>query len=309
MVLPSFIIIGAGRSGTTSLYHYLGQHPDVYMSPIKEPRFFALPNKPPNKTKSLADLARAYPIRNLTGYAELFAGADGVKAVGEATPRYLYAPGTATRIFSVLPGARLIAVLRNPVDRAFASYLGNLRDGRETRSFEDVVKEELSRPLSDFDPGNWDYSSGYFYEGLYHRHLSSFLDEFPRQQMHIILFDDLRSDLNRVLVDICRFLEIDPDFDFDTFVRYNANGVPRSAMIERLTGKNWITLALKARLPKRIRDPAYRFAMKLRDGNLNRPAIPAVLRDQLVDFYREDIHMLQKLLNRNLMHWLTQSAD
>lgn len=124
LTLPNFIIIGAGRSGTTSLYNYLGQHPDVFMSPVKKTGFFAWRGEPPDYTKGMVDLARAYSIRNLDEYTALFADAGAAKAIGEATPRYLFVRNTAARILAVLPDARLVVVLRNPIKRAFASYLG-----------------------------------------------------------------------------------------------------------------------------------------------------------------------------------------
>lgn len=110
-----------------------------------------------------------------------------------------------------------------------------------------------------------------------------------------------------VLRGICRFLNVDPDFEFDTSVRHNVSGVPRSAAIEKLTGRSRLALALKTYLPKPIRDPAYRLAMNVRNRNLDRPGIPPALRVRLLDYYHDDIVSLQTLLKRDLSGWLANN--
>jgi len=148
MTLPNFVIIGAGRSGTTSLYHYLAQHRDVFMSPVKETRFFAWQAEWAGKTDvDERVLRRRYPVRCLENYEALFTAAQGRRAIGEATPRYLFAPGVPEVMAAVVPDARLIAILRDPAVRAFSSWMGTVLDGRERRSFDQAVEDEV--PLID----------------------------------------------------------------------------------------------------------------------------------------------------------------
>src|SRR5262245_28683977 len=111
MTLPTFLIIGAGRSGTTSLYHYLRQHPEVFMSPVKEPIYFALG---PNLvfTGPAADWVLDQAAKTREEYEALFAGVTNEKAIGEASPRYLASPDAAGRIRETIPEARLVAILR-----------------------------------------------------------------------------------------------------------------------------------------------------------------------------------------------------
>ena len=134
---PTFLIIGAGRSGTTSLYHYLGQHPDIFMSPVKEPGFFAYEDE-------TRPLIGAYGEAELPGYSTrredyeaLFADVSVETAAGEASVDYLYLPRAARRIRRHVPQARLIAILRQPADRSHSQFWARVASGRE--------------PLTDFE--------------------------------------------------------------------------------------------------------------------------------------------------------------
>src|SRR5215218_4707583 len=123
MTMPNFLIIGAGKSGTTSLYHYLGQHPEVFMSPMKEPKFFCFEGERPNfRGPGDDEEINRKCVTTIDAYRALFDGVACEKAVGEASSMYLYYPKAPERIDHHVAGVRLIAVLRNPVDRAYSSY-------------------------------------------------------------------------------------------------------------------------------------------------------------------------------------------
>ena len=149
-MLPNFFIIGAAKSGTTSLYKYLTGHPQVFMSPVKEPCFFStglggaddpLGPEPPTL------------IRDWDAYRQLFAAVTTETAIGETSANYVYEPQTAARIHRYLPEARLIVSLRDPIDRAYSHFLMASRFGLETTSdFHDVVAAEVRG-----DPGNRPY--------------------------------------------------------------------------------------------------------------------------------------------------------
>ena len=146
MTMPNFLIIGAMKSGTTALYYYLEQHPDIYMSPVKEPNFFSS-----HKQENAADTVTEFGI-----YRQLFSGGSGKKAIGEASHSYLYEPGAAAEIRRYIPEAKLIAILRNPIERAYSHFLHMVRSGTEplddfARALqEDVVGIHKERAFQDY---------------------------------------------------------------------------------------------------------------------------------------------------------------
>ena len=239
------------------------------MSSVKETGFFAWQaewqgrSDPPRQW-----YGRPYAIRHREDYERQFAAADGARAIGEATPYYLFVPGVPERIAATVPSARLIAILREPVSRAFSNWTALHAEGRDRRSFEDAVADELAKLDRPVAPGE----IAHLRTGLYHRHLQRFLGHFPREQMLVLLQDDLAASVEATMREVFRFLQVDASAPVDASVRHNPTGVPRNAAIDRLTGKNALTAALKQHLPPAIRDPLYRLAMRLRAGNRERRA-------------------------------------
>ena len=137
MVLPNFLIIGAAKSGTTSLYSYLNQHPQVYFSPFKEPRFFALEGKEVNY-QGPSQVVNQKAINTIDEYEKLFAGVTDEVAIGEASTLYLYSPEAPAKIKQYIPQVKLIAILRNPIDRAYSGYCHLVRDGYESNRADDI---------------------------------------------------------------------------------------------------------------------------------------------------------------------------
>lgn len=144
--VPNFFIVGAAKSGTTSLYHYLKQHPEIYMSPVKEPKYFlASINKFPHNGPGDIEVDKKI-IRTWDEYLKLFSNASVEKCIGEASCGYLYyCELVAPSIKRISPEAKIIIVLRNPVERAFSAYCYLFREGRETLSFEEALKIEEER--------------------------------------------------------------------------------------------------------------------------------------------------------------------
>jgi hypothetical protein len=178
--LPDWLIIGAMKSGTTSLAAYLREHPGCFVAPEKEVHFFD------------------YEYRWAFGpdwYRERFRDADPGVLAGEATPSYMHRPEVPARIASIVPGAKLIAILRNPVDRAYSQYWHHRRQGDEEREFADAIEA----------PGEL----GYLERGRYVEQLQRVAEHFPREQLHIALFDDLEARPRETFVEVCRFLGLD----------------------------------------------------------------------------------------------------
>lgn len=300
MRLPTFLIIGTGKAGTTSLYHMLQQHPEIFMSPVKEPNFFAFEGQRPS-FRGPGDDRRVNreSIVSLEEYGKLFAGVRGERAVGEASTRYLEVAPTAARIKAHVPDARLVAILRNPADRAFASYLHHRRDGREPcESFAEALHLEERRTRDHWGFGQ--YLSG----GFYYRQLQPYWDLFAASQMRIYLYDDFASDPRRVLRDLYAFLGVDDGFQADLSVPYNVSGIPRNQFVDTLLSASPVTNAIKSVLPAGVRDRIAAAVRARRNANLERPAQPPETRRLLVDAYREEILRLQDRLGRDLSAWL-----
>ena len=276
MTLPNFIIPGAAKAGTTSLYEYLKQHPDVFMSPLNEPGYYW------SEAPTLEDA----PIRTREQYEALFADVQQERAIGEATPRYLQSPTAAERIQRDLPGARIIIALRNPADRAYSSYLGRLRGGRERRNVAEAMQ-----------PGSY-----YFETSLYYESLLRFYERFER--IKVVLFDDLRKDANAVMRDIYAFLEVDPSFE-PALEIYNRAAVPRSMALNTMFVKT--TDALRRIAPPFLRNRG--LTPRLHPLLLGPAApLPPAIREHLLDEFRDDIEKTSSLIGRDLSMWFTAAS-
>jgi hypothetical protein len=299
MTMPNFLIIGFEKAGTTSVYHYLEQHPEVFVSPTKETNFFVHEAQNP---EVLPYLAKDRPVvRSLADYRALFEDGQEHKAIGEASPLYLADARAARSIRRYIPEAKLIALLRDPVERAYSAYWNRVRDGREARSFEQAVEQELAGRLDDsLEIGRRHYIRW----GRYARYLKVYLGSFDRSQLGIYLFDDLKDDSGGLMRELFRFLDVDDRFRPDTSVRYNASGVPNTRLLQPLFGKSRVTRALKRALPGPLRHRAVSIQEAWRSRALAKPPMPQRLRRRLVAGYRTDILELQGMIGRDLSGWL-----
>src|SRR5215469_6487610 len=227
MILPNFLVIGAAKCGTDSLCNYLGQHPQVYISQNKEPNFFVaegqrtIPYQGPGDQKVLTDWDMW--VSTLDRYEALFADVTTEKAIGEGTTWYLYDERAVQKIHDYVPSARLIAVVRNPVDRAYSAYTMLLRDGREPlRDFAQALDAEDERVRKNWEP-MWHYRR----MGFYAAQLTRYYTMFDQAQIHVVVYDDFNARPGDVARDLFRFLEVDEDFEPDTSTRYNVSLVPR----------------------------------------------------------------------------------
>jgi hypothetical protein len=306
MTLPNFFVIGAGKymTGTISLRHYLEQHPEVYMSPKKDPRFFALEGRKPDSFRGPGDRERMsrLAVTDIEEYRALFAGVSGEKAIGEASPMYLYVPEAAERIKRYVPEARLIAVLRNPVERAYSAYLDRIREGWEPLGFSEALEAEEERIQDNWAPG-WQYK----WIGFYHAHLARYYELFGPEQIRVYLYEDLKEDPVAVTQSIFRFLEVDDSFVPDTSLKHEeVSGIPRSRTLHALIKKpNPLKTAIKPFLPEGLRK---RIRANLHNRNLTKPPMAEDIREELTEAYREDILELQGLIGRDLSGWLGKDA-
>jgi hypothetical protein len=292
MTMPNFFIIGAMKAGTTALYYYLAQHPEVYMSPVKEPNFFCSEVQASRDDSSLA---------HIETYHGLFKDVSDEKAIGEASHCYLYEPEAVARIQRYLPGAKFVAVLRDPVDRAYSHFLHMVRDGTEPLTdFAQALQEEEAGAYR--NRGFQDYVG----RGLYYRQLKRYLDVFGRERVKVYLYEDLSNAPVRVLQDTFRFLEVNDSFVPDVSLRRNVSGSPRYKTLDKILRRpSPIKDALKLYLPAGLRWRLSRAFDDLKSRNLVQPpAVEPEIKRRLRGTYREDVLNLQELIYRDLSEWL-----
>lgn len=295
--LPNFLILGAAKAGTTSLHHYLGQHPDVFVSAMKEPKYFALRDEPLD-FKGPSQFINQSSVNTFEAYCALFQDVQDERAIGETSPLYLYSEKAADGIKETLPHAKLIVILRNPVDRAFSSYTHLLREGFETLTFEASLEAESDRIRDRWAP-LWYYTQ----KGFYGQQLQRYYERFPQPQIKVFLFEELCADPMAVVQDIFRYIGVDPSFQPD-LAKKNVSGVPKNAALQRmLTRDNPLKSVGKMFLPKQFRK---KLSSQIQRQNLAaKPVLKAETRHRLLNSYRDDILLLQGLIDRDLSGWLS----
>ena len=296
-IRPNFFIVGAAKSGTTSLANYLSQHPDIYMPTIKEPKFFSVSdNTFPHKGRG-DSMVDNNVIKERCTYEMLFKPGSGCKARGEASVDYLYFPTVAKKIKEYNPESNIIILLRNPVERAFSAYMHMVRDVREDLSFEDALEAEPYRKSM-----NWEFFWYYSDLGFYSSQVKRYLEHFSRRQVHIILFESLKENPLKVIQRIYRLVGVDASFVPDISIKYNISGVPKKKWLHNIiTQPNAIKSSIKLFFPTSFRRTLSR---KLVQANLSKVEIRHQTKKLLVELYREDIFNLQKSVHLDLTHWL-----
>jgi len=201
---PDFFVVGAPKGGTTAVFHWLKGHPEVFLPDVKEPGYFAYANRVATPRSGPYD--PDYHARiTVDGddYARLYEGAQG-RLTGDVSPVYLVDKTVAARIASIRPDARIIVLLRDPVERAFSQYLHHVRDGLEPNaSFETALEDEPSR-LRD----GWSWGHGYATHGHYAAQIDRYLDAFMREQILFLDFAHLNADPADCWRQICAHLKI-----------------------------------------------------------------------------------------------------
>ncbi|HTJ30364.1 MAG TPA: sulfotransferase, partial [Acidobacteriaceae bacterium] len=312
-ILPNFFIAGAPKAGTTSLYHHLRQHPEVFMSPVKEPTYFSFEARPENFIAEKREWVRGH-MENLRAsldghlegnrvrgiverwedYVKLFRNANGQKAIGEASVFYLWSKTAAPQIAATIPHAKILLILRHPAERAFSQYLHSLSDGHTSHSFSYSISEGLRNTgeLSIYYP---------FLEfGLYSSQVERFFACFPREQVRVWLYEDTLAAPAKFLRDVSMFLGIDPGFVPDTSRRYFQMEIPRVLSISQPLRRSRAWRAVREHTPAAIR-PLLKRVLYHKPGELKmNPAD----RRFLIDYYRDDIGKLERLIERDLSRWL-----
>lgn len=303
MKLPDFLVIGAAKSGTVSLYHYLQQHPQIYMSPQNEPNYWALAGadfathfQGPGDRQAV----KQYYVTDRAAYARLFAQAAPEQCAGEVSPVYLYSARAAHQIQAHLPQSKLVAILRQPADRAYSHYRHFRQAGLEPLAdFALAVEAEPVRIAQGWGPiPMWHYVQ----MGFYAAQLQRYFELFGREQIGVWLYEQWLSDPLELLQSIFAFLGVDDGFVPDMSVRHNWNDQPQNTeLLSLMTGHERLKCWLKRWLPTAVR---HRLRDPLQHRHSPAPPFDPALRQKLIQLYRSDIEQLQKLIDRDLSHWL-----
>jgi hypothetical protein len=301
---PNFIIIGAGKSGTTSLYEYLRQHPQVFMSEVKETNFFALEGKEVKAVDDSTEQTEHYPwaINNLDDYLALFNDVKDEKAIGEVSPMYLYNEQAPENIYNKIPDVKLIAILRQPVERLYSRYMHLARENREpSPNFEDALDKNSI----------WWRRNDLVTEGFYGTYLTRYFNQFKPEQIKVYLYDELRKDEAALVNDMFGFIGVDADFSPTAGEQFNKSGRIKNKKLDLLIGQNSILVkganAISPSLVKKIKESKglKRAVNRLRNKNLEKAPLSKELKREMThSIYKEEILKLQELINKDLSHWL-----
>lgn len=296
MAKPNFLIVGAARSGTTSLYEYLRRHPEVFMPKFKEPGFFI--------TKPAYGLENN--IEKPEEYEALFSSVRDEKAVGEASTAYLYDPHVPKRIADYLGSeTRIIILLRNPVDMAYSLWGLNVKNGYEGLPFLEAVKAAEER-LRDEDfirsciNKTWIHNYAYIDRARYSVQVDRFIQTFGRENVRVYIFEDFFRNHRDSYGNVCRFLSVSDDF-YPQFKKYNPASTVRSEFIrracnERMAWKEPLKLIMPKALRERVKVMLYK--MNIKESSL--PELSLEERRYLSGFFQEDIAEMEVILGAPL---------
>lgn len=297
----NLFIIGAAKSGTTSLYNYLQQHPNVFFPRVKEPHFYAdvESNDPSAYIKpEPGKLYHEKIINDKEVYEALYNEATSEKILADASPSYLWDDKAANRIYEDYPSAKIVILLRNPTERVFSHYLMDIRSGSQTLDDFILAIERDQKAISK----GWGKSHLYLELGFYSRQIERYLDLFGAQNVKIILYDDFISETKKTLKDICKYLGINEKhisaIDYNKV--HNQYVAPRGKLSRFILKYKNKSSFLKRLVP---------FSAKsFLNGKVllkkqKKPSLKESERLYLYDIYKEDIKKTEQILNRDLSVW------
>lgn len=297
---PNFLIIGAPKAGTTSLYKYLEQHTGIFMPTKKEPQFFC------DYSDAVGPGSEPYNrnmVRESKQYEALFAGAKIGQLTGEASTDYLSCESSASMIKQWNPSCKIIAVLRNPIDRAYSEHMHLIRDCYENEKFSDALEMESARISLGYIPLFW-----HIKRGLYFEDVKRYIKFFGQDQVKIILFDDLVAEPEHTIRGIFSFLGLEHE-NISHFEKENSSGQPRFGFLQAtyvsirsLPGDSFIKRVVRSVTVRPVRQVILQKYLKLNVKKASQ--ISAADRHKLLDIFRCDIENLGTLLKRDLSYWL-----
>jgi hypothetical protein len=304
---PNFFLVGAAKSGTTSLSSWLDSHPDLYVSPIKEPNYFSTDidvskfRKGYLKSFEAEDSIELKPLkkrqiaflRDEELYAQLFKPNNFMVHAGECSTSYLYSDAAAESIHAFNSDSKILIMLRNPLERAYSHYLMAVQMGLESNEFLSAFKRDMNKA----DKG-WGVSELYFELGQYSQQLKRFLKVFPENQIKVVLFEDWIQQPKETQESICKFLNVSIFAALQNEV-LNKSVSPKNPRLHRFLMQSGLKDLVKKVLPKEFFD-------KIKGGQYKgeKEVLAPEERKYLVNLYRDEILELQGLIKRDLSNWL-----
>lgn len=301
--LPTFLIVGAAKAGTTTLHTFLDDNEHLVTSDPKEPKFLSyVAGKTQYNGPGDREVA-AKVVKTLEAYHRIFPLTSRGRPRGESsTDNLYYHEDVIPLIHELLNDPAIIIILRNPIDRAFSAYTHLVKYQRESLDFEEALRIEDRRVAEGYE-FIWHYKRA----GLYYDSVRAYMTHFSR--VKVLLLNDLRQSAQRVVDETCAFLGV-PSIEVDSTRIYNKSGVPKKnwkSLVHRTLKRNrsLVDRPLRTLLGDKVHGLALRkFRRALYFDNLVKPAVLEPTRAMLVDYYRSDIRSLEGLLDRDLSHWL-----
>ncbi len=296
-ILPNFLIVGAAKAGTTSLFHYLNQHPDVFIPPRKECRFFS---QMPGNFKGPGAKSQNDIITSINEYKKLFLPGKNIVARGDISNDYLYYyKKSISNIKKHLnEEVKIIIILRNPIDRAYSNYLQHVREGWERITFEEALEAESERKKN-----NWAWPFLYKEVSLYYRPVKAFISSF--KNVHIFLFEDFKN-MQKLLSQIYLILGVSDIQISDIDQKYNVSGLPKNILLHHFY---LLTAKLKPLfIPvAEIFFPREKVQQKMsqwKAKNLKKVPIRPETRQYLKEYFRKDVLKLNNIIDRDVKRWI-----
>lgn len=295
MRLPTFIIPGAPKAGTSALWAYLNDHPEICMAVNKEPRFFSqVRGEIDREVPGDGNLRAGNFGRGFKWYSGLFEKKENARAWGEASTHYFSAPDSPDLIREHVPDARLVFMLRDPVQRLYSHYWQEYKLGWELPDFEEMYR--TNHPRFRF----------YCHVSAYRKHLGDYLARFSKEQVMVLLDTDLRRDPLGVYRRVCAFVGVGTDFVPETLGKtFNQQTAPKSRAFQRWRTRmqtSWIANVMPDRLRGRL-GKVLEAMSRLNNAPIAYPALDPSIRADLVSRFDEDIRFVEELLGVSLDAW------
>lgn len=286
-VWPDFFIIGAAKSGTTSLYEYLRRHPEIFLPKIKEPNYFADVHLQSRYRHLVVN------IKEDAEYHRIFRKATSQQLIGEGSVSYLFCSKAPERIFKINPYAKFLAVLRDPVERAYSHYWMDVAVGQQHQDFRNAVLTDLMEKRR-----YWGTARLYVDLGLYYQQLIRYFELFPSDNVKIIYQEDLMNDAWSVMADVGRFLGVNVDiFDEMSFDRHhNEFSLPAGNFSKFIVAQRNLRLMLRMIIPQPVRRAVLDSVLM---SKAQKPIMALEDRVFMQSFFEEDINKIDQLPGGN----------
>ena len=276
-MLPQFLVAGAAKSGSSTLYHYLSLHPEVFMPDEKEPAFFS-----------------KYYDKGVDWYESLFSEAQSGQVAGEATVEYMVNPDSPVRIAKLLPDIKLIFILRNPVDRAWSHYWHRVKNGEDARQFDEIMKSD-------------DIFQEYFVQyGLYYKCLKRYYDIFNNDQIKIIILEDAKKDFPATIRKLYSFIGVSAEYNVESVKVKNKSAMFKSGLLARTSAKIRKLEGVKGALPDFLLLPMRAIFQEINKANLKDWEYPLLAdnhRKELNDIFAKDVQRLDSICHGVSQLW------